>query len=218
MQQQDCFEKALKKAAPSLRRTIGEQGLSGTERLLRDAIAGALGARAEIEVPYARLGGCYRLAGDPKRLHLDVLVDGSMGLELKVMEFPRLSNLAPSKSLYHIGGISWDCLRIQRAKHLVGGIIVVLLVGPLVTALPGPGAIARELHNRLFIDFALSSQRGQLAAELKKGHPMAPQRRDQVAVLKGLGLTEPFSSAHSPKRKVFVRDEFALWLAAVPRG
>lgn len=207
------YRRALHAAVPALERRLKKPGMQGVESILRDSLARALGERAKTEVAYATLGVKGSRWHASNTTKLDILVDSSVGVELKVVAFPRTTSVHPNGCFWDIGQISGDVLRLQDATKLSRRQIAVLLVGPLVRALRTPGAIRRELHNRFFVDFSTSKSFGELHSQLKD-HPRKPQRKAQVDVLKHLGVTAPYSK-DKRQGEVVVQDGFALWFADV---
>jgi hypothetical protein len=110
------------------------------ERYLHAAVMQNSPASTRAEVPLGELGA--RQAWEDGTGRVDVVI-GTHGIELKVLAFPRVG-ATPSNALYDVGQLASDYWRLQNAKKLQSGELLLLLHGPLVPALASGTAIYRE--------------------------------------------------------------------------
>lgn len=198
---QVIYRRALQSCLPLLE---AKDGKAGTEHIIRDAMFEQLvqiDPAARREVRLSDLGG--RAPGVEKDGRVDIVV-GDHGVELKVMRMPRLGS-SPNQALYDLGQLANDALKLRSAKKIRSGELVLLLRGPLVEDLGGTGTLYRELHNRLFVDFAASKAYGELRADRIAREPARKQemRKAQLRAIRGLGFDAPCGD-HRPAAAVRV--------------
>ena len=151
------------------------------------------------EVPLEDIDG--RVVDDRSRGRVDIVIEGTNSnvhaIELKVVQLPREKNLRPMRSLYDIGQITGDFLRLKGAKTLTSFDCVICLHGGLLSVYGTSKALLREFHNRMFVDFKTSEIAGQLKTE--RSHPL---RKKQYRLIKQLGLDQPFTQSTGLMRAV----------------
>ena len=142
------------------------------------------------EVPLEDIGG--RVVDDRSRGRVDIVIEGKNSnvhaIELKIVRLPREKHLSPNQSLYDIGQITGDFLRLKGAKKLTSFDCAIILHGVLLSVYGTPKSLLREFHNRMFVDFKTSEMGRELKVE--KSHPL---RKKQKRLIKQLGLDRPFT-------------------------
>lgn len=185
-------------------------GALGTERVIRDAIASVLpGARTE-----ELLSKYSGIAPDgATKARVDIVVDGH-GVELKVVRMPRVNRNSPNGSLYDLGQIANDYLKLASAKNLESGELIILVYGPLIEDI-GEKSLYRELHNRMFTDYSTSRMYGELQpdaiAECDEDWKRN-MRKLQLRAIRKIGFDKP---CDEPKRCMVVQHG-ALALVSIP--
>jgi hypothetical protein len=121
--------------------------------------------------------------------HIDCLLrikQTRIGIEHKVIRLPRKRSIHPSGSLYDLGQITADYIRLRDAAGLSGGFCLLIVHGPLVRDSQSSMAVHRHLHNMLFIDYCVSAHSGELADKA------VSYRRRQVEAIFELGINQPY--------------------------
>jgi hypothetical protein len=197
------YVEALQQCAGKLR---GRDGAQGTEHIVRDAVAAQLRG-AQVERPLSLYGG---VAPDGAlRARIDIVAE-THGIELKAVRMPRSANNSPNSSLYDLGQLANDYLKLESAKKLESGELLILLYGTLVEGI-GQAGLYREFHNRMFVDYATSRQFGELrkvaisecAEDWKQ-----KMRKAQLKAIRKMELDKPCSDAR--RCWVYQHGEFAL--------
>jgi len=183
---------ALTACEKQLQRQLrANQGARGLERIVRDALAQRL-IGCETERKLDSVGA--RQLWNSSEGRIDI-VHGDHGIEAKVVRLPRHKATA-SNSLYDVGQLSSDYWRLANAGGLVSAELVVLLYGPLVEDLPGPAAIYREFHNRMYVDYMTSRKYAELDISALPSltaddRQKTGERRRQIRAIKQMGFSEP---------------------------
>ena len=186
----------LKKSAVKINALTGQKG---AEPIVQECLAKLLGKESKLEVPLEQISA--KQAWDSDSGRLDLLFK-KHGIELKVIQMPRIKNTA-SNALYDIGQISSDYWRLQNADNLNSGELVILLIGILVQAYDSPGQLLREFHNRMFVDFYTSMLHGELSEE-----SILISRSRQISSIYQMGFDKPYSNALG--KKLVLHDDLAL--------
>lgn len=180
------YLRALQRCADRLE---GRDGSQGTEHIVRDAISAEVRG-AEKERLLSEYGG---VAPDgAQRARIDI-VAGSHGIELKAVRMPRSTNGSPNGSLYDLGQIANDYLKLASAKKLESGELLIFLYGPLVEDI-GRASLYREFHNRMFVDYSTSRLYGELRAQAIEDCEVAwkrPMRKLQLKAIREMGFDKP---------------------------
>lgn len=139
-----------------------------------------------------------------QRERLDILVsEGNKhtGIEVKVCQSPRLSSTSDLGSMYDLGGISWDVVRL-RESTLDNAAIVVVLHGVNLQLSASKTTLSRLFHDSLFVDYAKSLRGGEFADLENK------LRTRQLKVIEQFGLDRPFDtkSSYFTRRHLAVSD------------
>ena len=195
---------SLKNALENCTDELSKSRVSGMERIIRDSVKRELPG-AITEVPLTQIGAKRLWPGTRGRV--DILSD-THAVELKVIRMPRLK-ATPSNALYDIGQLSADYWTLRNAQSIASAELIVLLYGELISALSSPGAVYREFHNRMFVDFTTSMATGELKKEKND------QRREQIKEIRTMGFDKPCDKIGRP---VVVHGEFALVAIKVRRA
>lgn len=140
-----------------------------------------------------------------------------IGIEFKVTSLPRLTHHGKRSSLYDLGQIMRDYVRLKQSRLDAGYCIIVFDgLGPSAFRAT-PEQIWHLFHNALFFDYLVSMQRGgQLRSEMSSGDK---ERRDQLREIRRLGFEKSFSRSkgHRHSFSVFVPEirlaAIGLWVA-----
>jgi len=200
-----AYRAALQAVAP-LKNKIGT---AGTEKSARDGMRAAIkGSLIEQQISQWR-----GIGPDQTKTPRFDIVCNDHAIELKVTRLPRLKAQSPMGCLYDLGQIANDYLKIQSAKDLESGELVILVYGPLVTDL-GRGSIYREFHNRMYVDYTTACLFGELhpdhvAQEEEWKRRMRPM---QHRAIKRMGFHKPCENA----KKCTVIKDGDLALISIP--
>lgn len=190
------LQSVLEDSADKLRALNGNLGM---EAIIQSTLCSCLGPESRTEVPLTEIGATQVWGDDKGRL--DVL-HSNHGIEIKVIQLPRSGN-TPSTALYDIGQLSGDYWRLQNATELEDRELLLLLSGPIISALKSPRELLREFHNRMFVDFQTSILYGELVTESSE-----TQRARQIGSIYQMGFHLPFND---PLGKIIViLDNYAL--------
>ena len=168
------YKSALQICESDLIKMSNERQYKGMEEVYHTALIEALENNRKFnkvirEVPLEDIDG--RVVGDRSRGRVDIVIEGKSSnvhaIELKVVQLPRKKNLSPMQSLYDIGQITGDFLRLEGANKLTSFDCVICLHGEVLSVYGTPKALLREFHNRMFVDFKTSEVAGQLKTEKK---------------------------------------------------
>jgi hypothetical protein len=190
------YTKALNNSVDELDRIYNRDQMRGLEDIIHKNLSHILtenGYAIINEMKLTELGGknFWQDDGQPR---VDIVIEnnGYYGIELKVIRMPSKYHESNSQRLWDIGQISSDYWRIKNAKKIKSGELGILLCGPLVKDLESPLYIAREFHNRMFLDFMISKAWGELTNKTMKKNGMLVQRKAQIEVMKEMGFDVPF--------------------------
>ena len=196
------YKSALQICESDLLKKSKERQYRGMEKVYHMALIEVLENNPKFieirhEAPLEEIGG--RIVDDTSRGRVDIVIEGKNSnvhaIELKVVQLPREKNLSPMQSLYDIGQITRDFLRLKQAKKLTSFDCVIVLHGGLLSVYETPKALLREFHNRMFVDFKTSEMAGELKTE--KSHPL---RKKQRRLIKQLSLDQPFTQSTKSMR------------------
>lgn len=210
MFQRHTYLTAIKNAGKEIERILRSGSLRGVEEIIRDKFFDALQVpeeRKQKEVPLELVNSAQLWGGSHGRI--DIIVERH-GIELKVVRLPRQKSGA-SQSLYDLGQLSSDYARLDRAKKLKSGELLILLYGPLVKDISGNVTLIREFHNRLFVDFCTSLKFG----ELKKPYDKK-WRKEQIKYIKKMHLDQPFNSKSTSMKIYRTESDSSLALVSIP--
>lgn len=114
-----------------------------------------------------------------------------IGVEFKVMEFPRLKNTSPWVTLYDVGQLAWDYASL-KIYDLESAYCIVVLHGAL-TSMPGAThkGIARMFHNAMYVDFQASKHWGEFKYKTLNG-----QQKRQMKTMEDAGFDRPYFSGN----------------------
>ena len=161
--------------------------LKGMEALLQKAVHKSIpGSRREVDLK--EMGAVA--VNDGIRGKIDIVSD-THGIELKVIEFPRIKNV--TLPLYDIGQISGDYWRLKNAGMLKSFEIIILLHGDLVKILKTPKQIHREFHNRMFVDYSTAMEAKDSKGFTNVNSKYLQTRKRQLKIIKELEFNIPFS-------------------------
>lgn len=191
-----AYTKALNNSVIELDKIYNGGQMRGLEDIIHKNLSCILtenGYAIFNEMKLAELGGknFWQDDGQPR---VDIVIEnnGYYGIELKVIRMPNKYHESNSQRLWDIGQISSDYWRIKNAKKIKSGELGILLCGPLVKDLESPLPIAREFHNRMFLDFMVSKTCGELTNKAMKKNGLLVQRKAQIEVIKKMGFDVPF--------------------------
>lgn len=186
------IRQGFQESAINLSNHLKNKGMQGLEGILQKAIKNALGENAIIEVPTFDVGIKKRNNGkNPKYTKVDIVFGNSVGIELKVIELPRMKNTHAYGALYDVDQIASDYYDLSNSTTLKEGYIVLLLHGSLVDCLSYVG-VGRELHNRMFVDYQTSLHFGELHDQLKKNSQKKVMRENAIKAIEAMGFHLPY--------------------------
>lgn len=174
---------ALQAIASDFERRI-ETSPRGCEHFFRDALLNSLAKEGEWKKEVSRNSLGHRKG------RVDIVGnvgDFSIGLELKICEFPRTKNISNSKVLYDVGQLLWDRCGLEDEDFDYSYCIALIYTGgqyPDWTEM----AAMRSFHNSLFCDLEQSVLFGELASQKDD-----PGRQRQISAAQAWGLDKPFS-------------------------
>ena len=209
------YKTALQNCESDLIKMSKEQQYRGMEKVYHAALLEVLESNPKFnkvrrEVPLECIGG--QVVDDRSRGRVDIVIEGKNSnvhaIELKIVQLPREKNLSPNQSLYDIGQITGDFLRLKGAEKLTSFDCVIILHGVLLSVYGTRKPLLREFHNRMFVDFKTSEMGGEL--KTKKNHPL---RKKQKRLIKQLSLDEPFTPS---TKSMHARTVGKLGLITIP--
>ena len=118
------YKCALQICESDLIKKSKERQYQGMERVYHIALMEVLEHKRKFigirrEVLLEDIGG--RVVDDRSRGYVDIVIEGKNSnvhaIELKVVQLPREKNLSPMQSLYDIGQIAGDFLRLKRGEE-----------------------------------------------------------------------------------------------------
>ncbi|MCY4231589.1 MAG: hypothetical protein OXF26_12105 [Alphaproteobacteria bacterium] len=189
------YKSALQVCENKLIEMSTERQYRGMEKVYQEALVEVLEKnrrKVRREVLLDKI--CGQVVDDRSRGYVDIVVEDKNsnvhGIEIKLVQLPREDKykLGPSQSLYDIGQITGDFLRLEGARRLTSFDCVIVLHGALLSVYGTSRSLLREFHNRMFVDFETS----KIAGELKTQKNL-PLRMEQERLIKQLGLDQPFT-------------------------
>ena len=195
------YKSALQLCESDLIKMSKEREYQGMEREYQKALVKELKKKRNLvvkpEEPLNEIGG--QVVDGRSRGRVDIVIEDNNSnihaIELKIVQLPREKNLSPMQSLYDIGQITGDFVRLKEAKRPTSFDCVIVLHGGLLPVYRTPKTLLREFHNRMFVDFKTSEAAGELKA--KKSDPL---RKKQKRLIKQLGLDQPFTQSTDSMR------------------